>query len=187
MPWHVAGSSTRNFLISVSPGSRPRPRIRGELELFVHAAQLYHGIGDVRGEAEALFWIGCCQQVVRNEEPISVSYFERSRELAAQVGDKLTMSYAARHLAFAEYSAGRVGVAEELIRASIRLRRDVGFLPGVAANLITLAEIVADQKGKAAGLALLDEAETAARDCDAQGILNWAAQARDELEARPES
>lgn len=68
-----------------------------------------------------------------------------------------------------------------------RAKQQVGFLPGVAANLITLAEIVADLKGKTAGLALLDEAETAARDCDAHGILNWAAQARDELEARPES
>lgn len=66
------------------------------------------------------------------------------------------------------------------------MRREVGFLPGVAANLITLAEIVASDEGKAAGLALLGEAETAARECGANGILTWAAHARQELEALPE-
>src|SRR5215469_6363347 len=39
--------------------ARP-PEDPRELELFVHAAQLFHGLGDARGEAEALFWIGCC-------------------------------------------------------------------------------------------------------------------------------
>ncbi len=158
-----------------------------ELELFVHAAQLYHGLGDVRGEAEALFWIGCCLQVVRDDEPLSVPYFERSRSLAAQVDDKLTMSYAIRHLAYVEQGAGRLDAARELIWESIRLRREVGFLPGVAANLIMLAEIVAGQEGKAAGLALLDEAEATAKDCGAHGILGWATAARQELESLPES
>lgn len=164
------------------PAEDPR-----ELELFVHAAQLFHGLGDVRGEAEALFWIGCCLQVVRDDEPMAVPYFERSRELAAQADDKLTMSYAIRHLAYVELGAGRLDAARELIGESIRLRREVGFLPGVAANLIVLAEILAGQEGKAAGLALLDEAEAAAKDCEAHGILSWVAHARTELEALPES
>lgn len=163
------------------PAEDPR-----ELELFVHAAQLFHSLGDVRGEAEALFWIGCFLQVVRDEEPMSVPYFERSRELAAQADDKLTMSYAIRHLAYVEQSAGRLDAARQLIWESIRLRREVGFLPGVAANLILLAEIVAGQEGKTAGLALLDEAEAAAKDCEAHGILKWVAHARTELEALPE-
>src|ERR1035438_1594203 len=30
-----------------------------ELALFERAAQLYQGLGDVRGEAESLFWVGC--------------------------------------------------------------------------------------------------------------------------------
>ena len=175
------------FLDRRRAGQQPPAEDPSELELFVHSAQLFHGLGNVRGEAEALFWIGCCLQVVRDDEPLSLPYFERSRELAARVGDKLTMSYAIRHLAYAEQSAGRLDAARELVWESIRLRREVGFLPGVAANLITLAEIVAGQEGKAAGLALLDEAEAAARDCGANGILGWAEHARRELEALPES
>ena len=175
------------FLDRRRAGQEPPAEDPRELELFVHAAQLYHGIGDVRGEAEALFWIGCCLQVVRDDEPIAVPYFERSRELASQAGDKLTMSYAIRHLAYVEANAGRLAVARDLVAESIRLRREVAFLPGVAANLITLAEIVAGEEGKAAGLALLDEAEAAARECGANGILGWAAAAREELEALPES
>jgi hypothetical protein len=175
------------FLDRRRAGQEPPAEDPRELELFVHSAQLYHRLGDVRGEAEALFWIGCCLQVVREDEPMSLPYFERSRELAAEVGDKLTMSYAIRHLAYAEQSAGRLDAARELIWESIRLRREVGFLPGVAANLITLAEIVAGQEGKAAGLALLDEAEAAARDCGANGIVGWAEHARTELEALPGS
>jgi len=32
--------------------------------LFERAGQLYRDLGDVRGEAEALFWTGCCHQVI---------------------------------------------------------------------------------------------------------------------------
>src|SRR5215472_14286475 len=31
-----------------------------ELALFERAAELYRARGDVRGEAESLFWVGCC-------------------------------------------------------------------------------------------------------------------------------
>jgi hypothetical protein len=59
--------------------------------------------------------------------------------LAAQVGDKLTMSYAVRHLGIAEYVADRLDRARERLAESVRLRRELGFLPGVAANLVGLA------------------------------------------------
>ena len=35
-----------------------------ELALFERAAHLYQALGDVRGEAESLFWVGCFHQVV---------------------------------------------------------------------------------------------------------------------------
>jgi len=37
----------------------------GELTSFERAAQLYRALGDKRGEAESLFWVGCFHQVVR--------------------------------------------------------------------------------------------------------------------------
>jgi hypothetical protein len=33
-----------------------------ELPLFERAVQLYQALGDVRGEAESLFWVGCFHQ-----------------------------------------------------------------------------------------------------------------------------
>src|SRR3954447_358402 len=70
-----------------------------ELSLFERAVQLYQELGDAHGEAESLFWVGCFHQVVRGDDDTAVPSFERSCELATQVGDKLTMSYAVRHLA----------------------------------------------------------------------------------------
>jgi hypothetical protein len=43
----------------------------GELALFERAAQLYRALGDVCGEAEALFWVGCFHQVVRHDNAIA--------------------------------------------------------------------------------------------------------------------
>jgi hypothetical protein len=40
-----------------------------ELELFERAATLYGRLGDGRGEAEALFWVGAFHQVVRDKHP----------------------------------------------------------------------------------------------------------------------
>jgi len=53
-----------------------------ELALFERARQLYQALGDVRGEAEALFWIGCCHQVVRKDNDAAVPALERSLDLA---------------------------------------------------------------------------------------------------------
>src|SRR5205814_428005 len=114
-----------------------------ELALFERAAQLYRTLGDVRGEAEALFWIGTFYQVVRRDNDAAVPVLDRSSELAAQAGDELTLSYALRHLGIAEHAAGRLDAARERLEESVRLRRELGFLPGVAANLVALTYIAA--------------------------------------------
>ncbi len=52
------------FLIERTGGSSP-VEDPAELPWFERAAELYRALGDVRGEAEALFWTGCLPQVVR--------------------------------------------------------------------------------------------------------------------------
>lgn len=115
----------------------------GELALFERASRLYRALGDARGEAEALFWVGCFHQVVGRDDETAVPALERSLELAAKVGDRLTESYALRHLGIAEHQAGRLDAARERLEESARLRREVGFMPGVAANLVGLIYIAA--------------------------------------------
>jgi tetratricopeptide (TPR) repeat protein len=152
-----------------------------ELVLFERAAHLYQVLGDVRGEGEALFWVGIFHQVVRRDNDAGVPVLERSYELAAQVGDKLTLSYVLRHLGIAEHAAGRLDAARARLEESVRLRREIGFLPGVAANLVGLAYIAAAQSRRDEALALVEEADAIAEASGAQGILRQVEQARTSL------
>jgi len=114
-----------------------------ELTLAERAAALYRQLGDARGEAEALFWAGTYHQVVCDDSDAALPQLRRARDLAATAGDQLTLSYAVRHLAFADMAAGRLDSARQQLEESVRLRREIGFLPGVAAGLLTLAQLAA--------------------------------------------
>lgn len=152
-----------------------------ELALFERAAQLYQAVGDVRGEAEALFWVGCFHQIARRDNVTALPALERSLELASLAGDKATMSEALRHLGIAAHAAGQLEVARQRLEESTRLRREIRLMPGVAANLIGLAYITAAQgNGDGVG-ALLDEASALAEASDAQRILRSVNEARAEL------
>jgi tetratricopeptide (TPR) repeat protein len=152
-----------------------------ELALFERAAELYQQLGKGQGEGEALFWVGAFHQVVRGDNPAALPALQRSYELAATAGDKLTLSYAARHLGFADLAAGRVESARGRLEESVALRRQIAFLPGVAAGLLALAHLTARQGDRGKALALLDEAATAATGSGARGTLRWIEQARAEL------
>ncbi|MEH0578123.1 tetratricopeptide repeat protein [Streptomyces sp. B21-108] len=148
-----------------------------ELELFERAAELYGRLGDVRGEGEAVFWVGTFHQVVRDDDETAVPAFERALDLATRAGDRLTTSYTLRHLGFSAHMAGRLDELEE----STRLRRELGFLPGVAANLIGLAHLAAQQERRGDAAALLQEATELAESTDSHGVLRWVAEARKEI------
>ena len=115
--------------------AREDPR---ELALFERAAELYRARGDVRGEAESLFWVGCCHQVVRRDNEAAVPVLWRSLELATEADDTTTMSEALRHLGIAEHAAGRLEAARLHLEESTRLRREMGAGLGVASNLVGL-------------------------------------------------
>ena len=152
-----------------------------ELSLFEHAAEMYRRLGDVRGEAEALFWIGCFHQVVRDDDAAAVPVLEESHRKAVQAGDPLTASYALRHLGFADLKADRLESAWERLEESTRLRREIGFLPGVAADLAALADLAAEQGHREEARKLLDEAASIAAAAQAGGVLRLVRQARAEL------
>ncbi|NEA62084.1 tetratricopeptide repeat protein [Streptomyces sp. SID12488] len=152
-----------------------------ELELFEHAVELYGRLGDVRGEGEAVFWVGAFHQVVRDDAGAAVPAFDRALDLATRAGDRLTTSYVLRHLGFADHMAGRLDEARARFEESTRLRRELGFLPGVAANLVGLAYLAAQQERRDDASALLKEATELAERTDSQGVLRWVAGAREEL------
>lgn len=152
-----------------------------ELALFERAEQLYQTLGDVRGEGESLFWVGIFHQVVRHDNDAAVPVLDRSYELASQVGDTLTVSYALRHLGIAEHAAGRLDAARERLEESVRLRREIGFLSGVAANLVGLAYISAAQGRRDEALALVEEAGALAVAAGAHGIMRQVEEASTQL------
>lgn len=145
-----------------------------ELELFERALTLYQAVDDERGQAEALFWIGCFHQVVRDDAEPAASALTHSRELAAKTGDDLTLSYALRHLGIAAHMAGNLDEARTLLEQSTALRRTLGFTAGVAANLVGL--IYLSTGDEARGLA--DEAAALAASVGATAITTQIEEAR---------
>jgi len=152
-----------------------------ELPLFERALALYRALGDVRGEAEASFWIGCLHQFIRRDDETAVPHLERSCRLAEQAGDQRIRSEALRHLGISSHAAGRLDEARDRLEESSRLRRAAGALPGVASNMIGLAYIAAAQDRRADALTTLDEAETIAREHGAHAILRHIERARAQI------
>jgi tetratricopeptide (TPR) repeat protein len=153
----------------------------GELPLFERAGQLYRALGDTGGEAAALFWVGCFHQVVRQDNATAVPVLEQSAKLAAQAGNKAALAEALRHLGIAAHRTGRVEVAEQHLAESTRLRREVGLLPGAAANMVGLAYIAAARGRGDDALALLDEAGAIAAASRAHRISQQVDEARAEI------
>ncbi|MFJ4200605.1 tetratricopeptide repeat protein [Streptomyces sviceus] len=149
-----------------------------ELVLFERAAELYERLGDTSGQADALFWIGCWHQVVKGDGATGRPYFERSYALAKSVDDPMTMSYAIRHLGFADRDAGHFDQARERLTESVTLRREIGFRPGEAAGLVALAYLAAETGDPSAAFRYLDEAQSVAESCGAKAVLGWIDQAR---------
>ncbi|MFB6721342.1 tetratricopeptide repeat protein [Kribbella sp. NPDC056345] len=152
-----------------------------ELELFRRSLELYEALGDERGRAEALFWIGCFHQVVRDDAESALAALESSAALARQSGDQLILSYALRHLGIAAHREGRADEAAQLLGESTELRRTLGFTAGVAANLVGLVHLAIDQGRSADAEALLAEATTLAEAAGATAILNQLTAARGRL------
>lgn len=142
-----------------------------ELELFERALELARSLGDRGLEAQALFWVGLVHQVVRGDSPASLRFFQDSYDVAQELGDTLTMSYAARHLGFADLEAGRDEDAWKRFEESVALRRADGFLPGVAAGLLTLGEVAAESGRPEEARTLLLEARTLAEQVGAEPFL----------------
>ena len=98
-----------------------------------------------------------------------------------QAGDKRTMSEALRHLGIAEHRAGRLDGARKRLEESTRLRREIGLMPGVAANLVGLAYIAAADDRRDYARALLAEAAAIAESAGAHRILRQVEEARADL------
>jgi hypothetical protein len=96
-----------------------------------------------------------------------------------QVGDKLTQSYAARHLGFASAQRGSDDEARRLLTESVSLRQAIGFDAGVAAGQLALAEFERSQGCFRRATELLGQAEALAEKIGAVNVQRWIAQVRE--------
>ncbi len=158
--------------------AREDPR---ELALFERAAELYRARGDVRGEGEALFWVGCCHQVVRRDNETAVPVLWRSLELATEADDPVTMSEALRHLGIADHAAGQLDRARLHLEESTRLRREIGAWTGVASNMVGLIYIAAGQDRREDALELAAEARAITEANEAPALVRQIDEARTQL------
>src|SRR5437868_9438103 len=152
-----------------------------ELPLFERAAALYRMLDDAGGEAEALFWLGCFHQTVRDDMDTALPLLERSHALATQVGDLAVQAEVLRHLGIAEHAAGRLDTARMHLENSTRLRRELGHPAGVAANQVGLIYIAAAQGRRDDALTLADEAHATAEASGADRILRQIEEARKQI------
>lgn len=150
----------------------------GELPYFERAVDLYRGVHDERGEAEAQFWIGCFHQVVRDDNATAVPHLSIAATLARRAGDDLTLSYTQRHLGIAAHMAGEYDEARALLEESTALRRNLGFTAGVAANLVGLTYLAIAQGRTDDARTLADEGAALAQSSGAASITDQIESAR---------
>ncbi|TDO52113.1 hypothetical protein EV651_118133 [Kribbella sp. VKM Ac-2571] len=152
-----------------------------ELAYFQRAADLFRIVGDERGEAEALFWIGCFHQVVRDDNPTAVPFLTQAADLSRKTGDPLTLSYALRHLGIAAHMADDYAKARDLLEESTALRRTLNFTAGVAANLVGLIYLAIAQNRPEDARTLATEATTLATTSGARKITEQIEAARSQI------
>jgi hypothetical protein len=78
-------------------------------------------------------------------------------------------------------AAGRLDAARERLEESVQLRREIGFMPGVAAGVLALAELAVRSGDRDRAPTLLDEAAAIAAEAGAHGIIRWIDAAREEM------
>jgi uncharacterized protein len=154
----------------------------GEREAFGAALAGFRERGSAADEAEALFWLGLCDQW-DGDDAAAEPLLRASYDLAAASGDRLTHSYAARHLGFVAAARGETDEARSLLQESLRLRQELGFDAGVAAAQLALAELEREQGRSEVADTLLDEADRLAEAIGAVAVSGWIAGARAQLPA----
>jgi tetratricopeptide (TPR) repeat protein len=143
-----------------------------ELELFERSLQLAPRAGDERIAAWSRFWIGIVHQVCRGDDAAGRPHFQAAYDVACTLDDRVLRAYAVRHLAFSELERGRAREAWQALEESVRLRREDGFLPGVAAGLLTLGEVAAEQGRLDEAREFLQEARKTAVAAGAEAFLS---------------
>lgn len=142
-----------------------------ELAHFAAALAAAERAGDPLLVGWARLWIGILHQVVRGDDATALPHFQAAYDAARATQSRLLASYAVRHLAFAWSNAGHHDEAWRGFEESVELRRAERFWPGVAAGLLTLAEIAHERGRTAEARRYLRRSIATAKRCGATAFL----------------
>ena len=144
-----------------------------ELDFFERGLELRRKSGTPEQVAESLFHVGLVYDVIRRDYDRALSYHEKAYKLAQEVGDKITASYAIRHIGFARLAAGELETAEQALRESLALREEAGFTAGIAFALAALAHLETQKGDKASALSRLHQARAILESLRATARVAW--------------
>lgn len=152
-----------------------------EMEFFERGLAYHQQAGDQHGIASSTFHIGVVHGVVRGEHETARPYFEEAYQISLGIEDFEMASYALRHIAFARHAADELEGAREDLRESLRLREEIGFIPGMAFAQMALARAETDMGDREAARQLLEQAKGILESLEATSRAAWVEQALSRL------
>ena len=144
-----------------------------EMDFFKHGLNLRRKHGSSSQVAESLFHIGLVHDVIRQEYDKALPYHEEAYKLATKTDNKLIMSYAIRHIGFTKLAAEDVAGAQQAFTESLELRETIGFKPGIAFSLVTLARVELMEDNNKQALAHLKKARELLSSLGATPRVKW--------------
>lgn len=126
-----------------------------ELDFFQRGLELRQKDGTRSQIAESIFHVGLVHDVIRRDYETALKYHQEAYDLAHEANDKVTASYAIRHIGFAHVVANEMEAAREALMESLQLREEAGFTPGIAFALAALANLDTRTGDKESALARL--------------------------------
>jgi len=147
--------------------------LEDEFDFFEQGLELRKEHGTPEQVAESTFHVGLVYDVIRKEYEKALPYHEEAYKIATDEKDKLTASYAIRHIGFARFNTGDVDSAKQAFIESLELRKAIGFTPGIAFSLVTLAQVDVEQGDKTSALSRLIEARNLLATLGATPRVTW--------------
>jgi tetratricopeptide (TPR) repeat protein len=126
--------------------------------LFRTALEGRDRLGDRRGAAESLFYLGLTFEQAGQPEP-AMEQYARSRAIAEEIGDAALQSYTERHIGAILEQQGRLDAAYDHVARSVALRREARFFVTLPFALMQQADFLVQHRAdRARAMQLLDEA-----------------------------
>lgn len=144
-----------------------------EMDFFKRGLDLRKEHGSSSQVAESVFHIGLVHDVIRQEYDKALPYHQEAYKLATETDDKLIMSYAIRHIGFTKLAVEDLAGAKQDFTESLELRESIGFKPGIAFSLATLARVELMENNNKQALAYLKKARKLLSSLGATPCVEW--------------